>query len=239
MMSDTLGEREVHVWSVRLDASNSAVARFDRLLSPDEQARAGRFVFPHLRRSFTIARGALRVLLGRYLNQAPAEILFTHGPKGKPATAQPGRLKFNLSHSGKLALIALTLDCELGVDVEHFRPSPDLEQLAARFFCADETADLMSLPPPQREAAFFRCWTRKEAYIKAIGDGLSAPLDAFAVTLRPDEPARLLHLNGDPEPARAWTMHDLQPGTGYAAAMAYRDAARTVSLLDGGQLVSS
>ena len=103
-------------------------------------------------------------------------------------------MRFNISHSGGLAVFAFTLDCEVGVDVEEIRELKDLAEIAARFFCAEETAELMSLPADQRTAAFFRCWTRKEAYIKAIGDGLSAPLDGFAVTLGRDEPARLIHL---------------------------------------------
>jgi len=144
--------------------------------------------------------------------------------------AVPGRIRFNSSHSGALALVAVTLDCELGVDIEQFRPMPDLQEIAARFFCAGEEAELMSVAPALREPAFFRCWTRKEAYIKAIGDGLSAPLDGFAVTLKAGAPARMIQLGGDATAAAAWTLHDLEIQSGYAAALAYRDRPRAVRL---------
>src|SRR5262249_7235080 len=161
---------------VRLRAPDSVTARYAELLAADESSRAGRFAFDHLRHSFTLARGAMRILLGHCLNAPPESIVFAYGAKGKPSLAAPSRVRFNTSHSGDLALFAATLDCELGVDIEHARAMPDLEEIATRFFSAEEKSDLLALPPDQREAAFFRCWTRKEAYIKAIGDGLAVPL---------------------------------------------------------------
>ena len=196
------------------------------LLAPDEMDRAGRFRFAHLRRSFILARGVLRILLGRYLNAAPGDIEFSYGSKGKPALAAGNRLQFNASHTGDLALFAFTLDCEIGVDVEAIRPMPDIERVAKRFFCAEETEELMSLPAGQREHGFFLCWTRKEAYIKATGDGLSTPLDAFRVTLLPGAAAGMIHLERDLIAAQAWTLHDLALAPGYAAALAYRDSPR-------------
>jgi 4'-phosphopantetheinyl transferase len=223
--------RVVHVWPVSTLAPDAVVERFQPLLTQDETDRAGRFRFERLQRSFILARGALRVLLGRYLNIAPGDIEFSYGFRGKPALATPGlpqfnALQFNASHSGDLALFAFTMDCEVGVDVEAIRPMPDIEDVAKRFFCAEETAELMSLPDGQREHGFFLCWTRKEAYIKATGDGLSTPLDAFRVSLRPSEAAGLVHLERDPIAAQAWTLHDLAPAPGYAAALAYRDSPR-------------
>jgi 4'-phosphopantetheinyl transferase len=218
------------VWPVRLRASDAVTAQFAELLSADERERAGRFVFDHLRSSFTLSRGAMRVLLGRCLDARPAAIRFTYGEKGKPALESPGRIRFNVSHSGDLALFAITLDCEIGVDIERIHAMQDFAGIAKRFFSTEEEMDLMSLPEDQREAAFFRCWTRKEAYIKAIGDGFSAPLDGFAVTLRVDAPARLTHIAGDASAAAAWTVHDLEIEAGYAAALAYRDAPRAVRL---------
>jgi 4'-phosphopantetheinyl transferase len=197
-------------------------AQFTALLSADERERAARFAFAHLRRSFTLARGALRILLGRTLGMAPAAIRFVYGEKGKPGLAEPGRVRFNMSHSGELALIAIGLDCELGVDIERIRPLPDLQEIAARFFSREEETELMALPEDLREAAFFRCWTRKEAYIKAIGDGLSAPLDGFAVSLRDGEPARMIQIGGDAAAAGAWRLHHLDVEPGYVAALAYR-----------------
>jgi 4'-phosphopantetheinyl transferase len=205
------------------------VAQLESLLTPDERDRAGRFHFDRLRHSFILARGSLRLLLGRYLGAAPAGVRFAYGEKGKPALADPSsRLHFNASHSGGIALCAFTLDCEIGVDVEQMRPLPDMQGIARRFFCAEESGELMALPEHQREAAFFRCWTRKEAYIKAIGDGLSAPLDGFAVTLRPDEPARLKHIANNTAAGEAWTLQNAEASPGYAAAVAYRGSPRVL-----------
>jgi 4'-phosphopantetheinyl transferase len=227
-ISFELAERAVHIRAVRLIAPDPVVARFASLLTPDERGRAGRFRFKHLRRSFTLARGALRILLGRYLNIDPAAIRFVYGEKGKPRLAEPSRIRFNASHSGDLALYAFTPDCEVGVDVEKFRPMTDLREIAARFFCAEEAAELMQVPEEQRGPAFFRCWTRKEAYIKAIGDGLSVPLDAFAVSLRAGDPAQIIHIGRDAAAAAAWTLENLEPAPDYAAAVAYRDAPRVL-----------
>jgi 4'-phosphopantetheinyl transferase len=222
----------VHVWPISIQAPDSVVERFQPLLSPDETDRAARFRFENLRHSFILARGALRILLARYLKSLPQAVAFTYGSKGKPALAPPARLQFNASHSGDLALFAFTMDCEIGIDVEVIRPMPDMENIAKRFFCAEEAAELLSLPDGQREHGFFLCWTRKEAYIKATGDGLSAPLDAFRVTLRRGDPAVVVHLAGDPVAAQAWTLHDLQPGPGFAAALAYRDEPRSLQLFN-------
>jgi 4'-phosphopantetheinyl transferase len=217
------------------------LAGLEPLLTPDERDRADRFKFDHLRRSFVLARGVLRVLLGRYLDIDPASIRFGYDEKGKPSLARRGPLKFNASHSGDMALYAFTLDCEIGVDVEQVRPFDDLRRIADRFFCAEETTDLMDLPEEQREAAFFRCWTRKEAYVKAIGEGLAVPLDGFAVSLRPDQPARLIHIGHDSEAAADWTLQNLEPAAGYAGAVAYCDAPRTLhqtTLVDASDVLS-
>lgn len=230
-MEFELTGRAVHVWPVSIQAPLLVVDQFRSLLAPDETARAARFRFEHLQHSFILARGALRILLGRYLNTPPAHLAFTYGSKGKPALAELCELQFNASHSRDLALFAFTMDCALGVDVESIRPMPDREAVAKRFFCAEEAAELTALPADQRDQAFFLCWTRKEAYIKATGEGLFAPLDAFRVTLQPGEPARMIHLERDPIAAQAWTLHDLISEPGYAAALAYRDSPRPLETL--------
>jgi 4'-phosphopantetheinyl transferase len=221
-----LSVRAVQVFPVSIQAPVPVVDQFRSLLSSDEAARAARFRFEHLQHSFILARGALRILLGRYLNTSPADLAFSYAAKGKPALAGSANLQFNASHSGDLALFAFTLDCDLGVDIEAVRSMPDMEDVAGRFFCAEEIAELMALSPGQRDQAFFLCWTRKEAYIKATGEGLSVPLDAFRVTLRPGDPARMVHLECDPIAAQAWTLHDLALDPHYAAALAYRDSPR-------------
>jgi len=200
-------------------------------LSPDEKGRAGQFRFERDRDSFVVARGVLRILLGRYLNISPAGIPFKYGAKGKPAIAGPAGIDFNMSHSGSLAVFAFTAGCPVGIDVERIRPLPDMQSIADRFFCSEEAAELMSLAPNQREHGFYLCWTRKEAYIKASGDGLSAPLNSFRVTLRPCQPARFIHLANDASASKAWSLHDLPLASNYAAALAYRDAERPIVIL--------
>ena len=234
-------EQAVDVWSVHTAGSGPVAGEVERILAPDEKARADQFRFSHLRRSFVLARGALRILLGYYLDVSPASIRFTYGSKGKPALAVPGRVEFNASHSGGLAVFAFTTGCEIGVDVEQIRPIEDMQRIADRFFCPEEAQELMSLHANQRERSFYLCWTRKEAYIKAIGDGLSAPLDGFRVTLDPGQPARFMHIASDTYSAKAWTLHDLQLAPGYAAALAYRDGERSVAvsqIIDPAELLS-
>ncbi len=140
-------------------------------------------------------------------------------------------LQFNMSHSADMALFAFTNGCEVGADIEQVRPIRDMQDVATRFFSSSEAAELATMPPDCSTGAFFACWTRKEAYIKAIGEGLSAPLDSFRVSLRPGEPARFVSINDDKDEAAAWSLHDLAVTPGFAAAVAYRDAPRRVLVL--------
>jgi 4'-phosphopantetheinyl transferase len=220
------GAREVQIWGIWLTASDSTLAYSRATLSLDERHRAERFSFENLKRSYTLSRAGLRILLGHYLGCAPNEIELTHGPKGKPALRDSSPLRFNASHSGQMAIYAFTLDCELGVDVEQLRELDDPESIAARFFAAAEVSELLSLKSEDRNLAFFRCWTRKEAYVKAIGDGLAIPLNRFQVTLLPGAPARLVRIAGDLATADDWTLHHLEPAQGYVGALAYRDGLR-------------
>jgi 4'-phosphopantetheinyl transferase len=240
-MNFKLTEQAVDVWPVHTGGSSAVAEEVERVLAPDEKARADQFRFSHLRRSFVLARGALRILLGCYLDVSPASIRFTYGSRGKPALARPARVDFNASHSGGLAVFAFTAGCELGVDVEQIRPIQNMQRIADQFFCPEEAAELMSLTASQRERSFYLCWTRKEAYIKAIGDGLSAPLDGFRVTLEHGQPARFIHIANDVNSAKAWTLHDLPLAPGYAAALAYRGAGRPVAvsqIIDPAELLS-
>jgi 4'-phosphopantetheinyl transferase len=225
-----LAGRSVHLWSIRTQSSSAVRTQFERVLSPDERSRTARLRFDHLRQSFVVARGALRVLLGRYLDMSPMEIQFEYSSHAKPALRAPASIDFSVSHSGVFAVFGFTLSCELGVDVEQIRPINDMQEIAKHFFCSQEAAELMSLAGDERERAFFLCWTRKEAYIKAVGKGLSAPLDSFRVTLRPRESARFIHVEGDTRTTRGWTLHDLQLSPDFAAALAYRDTERPVDV---------
>jgi len=211
----------VRLWSLQLTAPDGVVEQLHATLSTDERERAARFRFPYLRTRFVIARSALRALLGVALDVAPAAVVFRYGAAGKPAVA--GGPEFNLSHSGDVALFALHPRTPLGVDVERLRVIADLEQIATRFFAPAETADLLALDPAERGSAFLRCWTRKEAFVKALGDGLSIPLSDFTVSLGPSEPAVLRELRG--APASGWALHSFEPEAECIAAVAAPDAA--------------
>jgi 4'-phosphopantetheinyl transferase len=225
-----LDPREVQIWGIWLTASDATVAYYHSILSVDERHRAQRFRFGNLRRSYILSRGGLRIVLAHYFGSSPTEIEFIDGPKGKPALRDSSRIRFNTSHSGEMALYALTVDCELGVDVEQIRTLDDPDSIASRFFSPDEASDLLSLNPEDRGAAFFRCWTRKEAYVKAIGDGLTIPLNGFQVSLLPGVPARFIQLAGDPAIAREWTLDHLDLEPGYIGALAYRDRRRLTTI---------
>ena len=225
-----LGPREVQIWGIWLTASDAAVAYYHSILSLDERHRAERFRFGNLRRSYILSRGGLRILLAHYLGGAPTGIEFIGGPKGKPALRDSSGIRFNTSHSGEMALYALTVGCELGVDVEQLRTLDDPESIATRFFSPGEASELLSLNPEDRGTAFFRCWTRKEAYVKAIGDGLTIPLNCFQVTLLPGDPARFIQLAGDTGIARDWTLDHLDLEPGYVGALAYRDCRRPTTI---------
>lgn len=217
-----LADAEVHVWAAPLDPPAEDVRSYASLLAPDEQARAERFRFERDRRRFSVARGVLRLLLGRYLETEPRRVAFRYESHGKPVLGGElaGRgLRFNVSHSGEMALYALARGRELGVDVEEVRPMEDGLQIAERFFSQAEVAAFRALPAEVRDEAFFNCWTRKEAYIKAVGEGLSFPLHAFDVSLAPGEPARLL-ASRDPRQAERWSLRALpDPAPGYRAAV--------------------
>jgi 4'-phosphopantetheinyl transferase len=218
----TLGPAEVHVWRAALDLREPVVRRLWQLLAPDEQARAERYVFPKDRTHFLVARGLLRVLLGRYVQRQPQLLRFCYGPHGKPELApdMADTLRFNVSHSHGLALYAITRQRDIGVDVEYVRPGFAEERIAERFFSPREVAVLRALPGALQTTAFFACWTRKEAFIKARGDGLSLPLDQFDVAFTPGEPATLLYTAWDPSEAARWTIRDLAPGPDYMGAVA-------------------
>ena len=202
------------VWLVDLDAPADDSRR---LLSSDEEARACRFVSDTHRSRFVACRAALRYLLGARLGVRPEAVTFEYGPAGKPALAGFAGPHFNVSHSGDQALIAVA-DAAVGVDIELVRPMPDLDALAERLFTADERAALAVVREDARLEAFFAAWTRKEAYIKACGDGIGSA-SSVEVTLVPDEPARLLSVAGDPAEASRWSLRSLSPRPGFAGAV--------------------
>jgi 4'-phosphopantetheinyl transferase len=208
----TLSSNDVHVWRTSLEQPPSRVEQLRQILSADEQTRAERFYFEQHKNRFIVARGTLRIILSGYLNISPSQVEFCYGTRGKPglaATLGKGMLEFNLSHSQDIALYAVTRDRPIGVDIEHIRPMPDAEKIAERFFAVRENAALLALPASLRQQAFFNCWTRKEAYLKACGDGLAGELNKIEVSLTPGEPAQLLSIAGDAEAAARWCLKEL------------------------------
>jgi len=219
----TLSSNDVHVWHATLDQPVTCVQQLARTLSDDERMRAGRFYFEQDRKRFIVGRGVLRAILGRYVGIEPSRLQFCYGSQGKPYLAERfdgGTLRFNLAHSHELALYAFTRRREIGIDLEHVCAEVACEPIAARFFSPRESATLRALPATVKQKAFFTCWTRKEAYIKARGEGLSLPLDQFDVSLAPGEPATLLNMRGDPLEASRWSLQELIPSPGYVAALA-------------------
>jgi 4'-phosphopantetheinyl transferase len=212
------------IWTLRTHHQPHVEQRFACLLSADEQDRASRFLVEGLRQRFVLIRGALRILLASQTGVAPEKLVFAYGEKGKPRLEGDCGIFFNISHSKDLAVMAFSCEVEMGVDVEHVRRMPDMRQIAERFFSRGEAGELSSLPPEWQQEAFFRCWSRKEALLKATGDGLSAALDAFQVSLRPEEPARVKQ--PPPGAGGPWCLHDLATEQGYASAIAYQGVPR-------------
>jgi 4'-phosphopantetheinyl transferase len=212
-----LGPEDVHVWQASLEGDEAA---YEALLAPAERERAAKFHFPRDRRRFTIGRGRLRLILAEYLAVDPKAVPLEATALGKPFVA--GDLRFNVSHSDELALYAFSRNRELGVDIECERPEVEWHELAERFFAPEEVAALATLPAAQQRSAFYRCWTRKESYIKALGLGMHVPLDGFAVTLA--EPAELIHTSHDPSQRERWMLKDLRPASDFAAALAVEGA---------------
>jgi 4'-phosphopantetheinyl transferase len=217
---DEAGKVEVVV--IRLDASDETVRGMDAVLSHGERQRARRFVLDRDRRRFVVGRARLRELLAARLGARPESIELSYGARGKPALA-PGftsfDLRFNLSHSGDLAVYAFAYGREVGVDVEAVRVLRDADRIAARFFSPREYQAYLALQPCDQPRGFFNCWTRKEAFIKALGEGISHPLGSFDVSLRSSDPAMILRIGSTPGAEREWHMESFSPAFGFVAAV--------------------
>jgi 4'-phosphopantetheinyl transferase len=207
---------EVHVWRIDLDCAATSAAALRATLSLEEKQRAARFRSLELCERWTVARGALRCILATYARREPSALVFREGPHGKPALTWPVEdIPFNLSHTCGLALVAIAGSGRVGIDAETVRSEIEVEDLSRRFFAPAEAAEILALSPDARLAAFFTCWTRKEAFVKALGGGLSVPLDRFQVSVRSDQPARLLWVDG--EESDQWSLLDInEPGVAAA-----------------------
>ncbi len=218
----SVADDAVEVVQLRLDAENARTADLAACLSDAERARAGRFVFERDRRRFIVGRARLRELLASRLRTRPDRVELDNGPRGKPRLAgsfAESDLRFNLSHCGDVALFAFSRGREIGVDVEAVREMRDADAIAARFFSPRENQSYLALAPRDRALGFFNCWTRKEAFIKALGEGLHYPLAGFDVSLAPGEPARILRIGDAPDHDGAWRLESLAPASGMVAAV--------------------
>jgi len=231
-----LKPNQVDVWRINLDLPTATVNSLMSLLSSNESQRAERFRFEKDKLRYIVTHGCLRNILSQYLRCGPEELSFITNDHGKPSVMEH-KIEFNLSHSGDFALIAVTRESKVGVDVERLRSDMELESIARRFFSPNEFAELMALPPNQQELAFFNCWTRKEAYIKAQGLGLSLSLNSFDVALIPDEPATLRATRPDAQVAPRWTLLSLHVNGDYAAAVAIEGQDLEIRLWDWNALI--
>lgn len=221
----------VRIWWIDLDAPEPEVARCTSVLDSAERARSRRFHFARDARRFTVARATLRSILGEVLGIPACDVGFTLGPFGKPEldrTRHDAEVTFNVSHSEGVGVIAVTEARRIGVDVERVRTIAEMEGVAKRVFSRRELDVLSALPPERQPAAFFAAWTRKEAFIKAVGTGLSHPLDAFSVTFGDAERARIVEIGGDAAAAAAWSLHALDAPAGFTAALACEGEARVL-----------
>lgn len=215
----------VDVWLIDLDDRRPDPTAGTCVLTPAERARAARFFTDELRSRWRTARIALREILSRYVEVAPEALLIETGTNGKPyLRASDGARSphFNLSHSGSFGLLAVSHRQAVGVDIEMHRDLPDLMRIARRFFAEQECAALMPLAEVARHESFFRCWTRKEAVLKATSEGIGENLHRLAVAFGAGEPARVLMYQGSSKAALAWTLHDLACPPGYSGALALR-----------------
>jgi 4'-phosphopantetheinyl transferase len=219
---------EVHVWTASLETNPEALLRYSALLGAEETVRASRYVFARDRQHFVVCRGILRELLGGYLLVSGKSIEISGAALEKPRlgeTFQRRDLRFNLSHSHGFAVLAFSVGHEVGVDVERIRDDIEDEEIARRYFSSAERTELAKLRGSDRKKAFFLCWTRKEAYLKARGDGLKIPLESFSVTLTPGAPAQLSSEDSD-----RWSLHSLEPAAGFTAALVVEGTPARISL---------
>jgi 4'-phosphopantetheinyl transferase len=221
-----LPSNEVHVWRAKLDQSDPLVDKLSSVLSADEKERASRFHDDGDKKRFIACRAILRIILSRYSGVDARRLEFEYGTHGKPSltrrTGTKAALRFSSSHSHSLSLFAVTVNQEIGIDTEYIRPVSDRDEIVDRYFTSGEKIVYGRLAPDAKQPAFFNGWTRKEAYLKAIGVGVNQPLRTVEVSLEPGKPARLLRIEGNPRQAAAWSLYELSLGADYAGVVAVK-----------------
>jgi 4'-phosphopantetheinyl transferase len=226
-----LPKQEIHLWHCRFDANTDSMDAFKGILSEDEKKKAAKFKFDIHREQSIISRGILRMLLGKYLKKHPHDLEFGYTEYDKPFLKSPSSLQFNVSHSGNQAAFAFVQDVEIGVDIEKIKSDFDVMDIAQHFFSSYEIQSLQALPEKDRVAGFYRCWTRKESFIKAKGSGLSFPLTSFTVSLNV-EYAEILITEWDLRENDEWKLFSFRPFKGYIGALSVRSDVKTVKYWD-------
>ena len=223
-VSPRLQAGELHIWKIELDCDDGQWQPLRALLSNDEQIKADRYLFEKHRRRYILCRATLRNLLGSYLDRAPDTFRFAYNSHGKPFIANDDSgLRFNISHSGEIMLAAFVLNSEIGIDIEAIQQDIDYLGIGQRWFSELELNTLLKLPEHERVGAFFRAWSRKEAYIKALGAGLSYPLNRFSVSMDETSPALIECQDGSQE-IKSWKIHDVEVSSAYSAAVVIKAA---------------
>ena len=233
-----LKNNTIHIWVGTFDDEVKGSNKYFGLLSEDEKLRASRFRFNKDRECYVIARTTLRLLLGAYLDIAPKEITFKYSEFGKPSYLQNVELDFNVSHSGNRIIIGFSREQTIGVDIEKIKTDFDPLNLAKNFFSREEIAALSQTKESDMFRAFYRCWTRKESFIKAVGEGLSYPLDSFAVTMDNDRQARFLKIDNTQDSKKDWRLHSFVPGEGYIAAITTDGNPEKIEYFDANDFIS-
>lgn len=214
----------VHLYQLDLQSKGEELSSFWKTLSADEQHRANQFHFEVLRNQYITCRGTLRKLLGYYLRQSPESLRFSYSEYGKPILETSSSLQFNVSHTADIGLIAFTLDADLGVDIEAIKKGIEVKKLTQRFFSKNEAQYILDLPTANQDRAFFKCWTRKEAFIKGHGQGLSLPLDQFEVSISDQIPTALRVVQWDPASVNSWSLRSFNVGSDKLGAIAVKSA---------------
>ena len=216
-----INDGEVHIWRAALEMTPPQLTSMVHILSADELSRAGRYHFPKDRDCFIAARGLLRTILGRYVDKNPGDLLFSYGPNGKPELAGEagGKFRFNVSHSHGLSLFAVTLNRKIGIDLEYIRPELAADEFAEQVLSTRELLEFKAVPPHDRPVVFFDAWTRKEAYLKARGQGLSEDLKQLEVAFPPGGRDEFPGMNGSGQAGFRWSLMDLTVPPEYAGAV--------------------
>ncbi|MBS1551822.1 MAG: 4'-phosphopantetheinyl transferase superfamily protein [Bacteroidetes bacterium] len=216
-----INKNEIHIYRTRTDLTLNELSVYEKYLSADERIKAGRYKFDHLKNNYTACRGFLREIISGYTGMRPGEIEFSYSEFGKPFL-NGSNIRFNVSHSGKAGIIAVNSDDELGIDIELIREVPDLLTLSRRFFSKTEIAELNKSDSSKITNSFFYCWTRKEAFIKALGTGLQHPLNSFSVTTGENSEPRIIETDNDVNEAGKWKIYDLKAFRDYISSLAIR-----------------